>query len=289
MSKPAAQYCLELLSHASLRTLYRLGDLLAFVMRPTSNRVTRRARQNIALCFPELDKPAQKELYRDVIRHTCYALVELPALWCWPPDRVMKLITTIDVCDSFSQSTRGRILLAPHIGAWETLSVWLGKTTTDPMYLYKRLKNHDLDQFIIQARARTGGVPVSTKKSGLRQLLIGLKKGGCITILPDQRPRSNKVSIDARFYSLDAPTTTLVHSLCSKIDCDVFIASVTRSSPAGEFSLSIQPVEHARLAGDQVDSAQYMNDQIEQLVRRFPGQNQWGYGRFSRKVYESLE
>jgi KDO2-lipid IV(A) lauroyltransferase len=288
VSKPAAQYCLELLSHVSLRTLYRLGDAVAFVMRYTSNQVTRQTRQNIAVCFPELDRREQKTLYHDVIRHTCYALTELPALWCWTPERVMASITEVDVCDSFSQSTRGRILLAPHIGAWETLSVWLGKTTTDPMFLYKRRKNRDLDQFIIQARARSGGVPVSTKKSGLRQLLVGLKKGSCVTILPDQKPRITKVRIESSFFGLNAPTTTLVHSLCSKIDCDVFIASVIRSSPAGKFSLSIQPLEHARLGGDKGESAQYMNDQIEQLARRFPGQYLWSYRRFSNRVYESV-
>ena len=84
------------MSHFSLRTLYRLGDATAFVLRYSSNQVTRQTRQNIALCFS------------------------------------------------------------------------------------------DLDQFVINARARTGGIPVSTKKSGLRQLLVGLKKGGCVTILPDQ-------------------------------------------------------------------------------------------------------
>jgi len=288
VSKPAVQYWLELLSHASLRTLYRLGDAIAFVVRYTSNRVTRQTRQNIAVCFPELGKREQKALYQNVIRHTCYALTELPALWCWPPDRVMERINTVDVCDSFGQSTRGQIILAPHIGAWETLSVWLGETTSNPMYLYKRRKNRDLDQFIIQARARTGGVPVSTKKSGLRQLLVGLKKGSCVTILPDQKPRDNKVRIESSFFALSAPTTTLVHSLCSKIDCDVFIAAVIRSSPAGEFSLSIQPLEHARLGGDQIESAQYMNDQIEHLARRFLGQYQWSYRRFSNRVYESV-
>jgi len=131
-------------------------------------------------------------------------------------------------------------------------------------------------------------VPVSTKKPGLRKLLVGLKKGGCVTILPDQKPRTSKVRIESSFFALSAPTTTLVHSLCSKIDCDVFIASVIRSSPAGEFSLSIQALDHARLAGDQIESAQYMNDQIEQLVRQFPGQYQWGYGRFSKQAYEPV-
>ena len=65
-------------------------------------------------------------------------------------------------------------------------------------------------------------------------------------------------------------------------------AAVIRSAPAGEFSLSIQPLEHARLGGDKIESAQYMNDQIEQLARRFLEQYQWSYRRFSNRVYESV-
>ena len=68
MSKPLAQHCLELLSHASLRTLYRLGDFLALLVGNIPNRVSSTARQNIALCFPELDVGAQRRLYRQAIR-----------------------------------------------------------------------------------------------------------------------------------------------------------------------------------------------------------------------------
>jgi Kdo2-lipid IVA lauroyltransferase/acyltransferase len=288
VSKPAAQHSLELLSHLSLRSLYRVADAMALVLQYSSNRATRQARQNIAACFPELDSRARKALYKEVIRNTCRALFELPALWCWPPDRVMERVSRVEVCDEFQQSTRGRIILAPHIGAWEVLSVWLGKTVSDPMYLYKRRRNRDFDEFIKQARARTGGVPVSTKKSGLRQLLVGLKKGGCVTILPDQKPSFKKVRIESSFFGLSAPTTTLVHTLCSKIDCDVFTATVIRSSPPGDFSLSIQPLEHARLGADKIESAQYMNDEIEKLARRHLEQYQWTYRRFSSRVYESL-
>jgi lauroyl/myristoyl acyltransferase len=62
-----------------------------------------------------------------------------------------------------------------------------------------------------------------------------------------------------------------------------------RSSPPGEFSLSIQPLEHERLAADETSSAQYMNDQIEQLARLSLEQYQWGYRRFSNNAYASVK
>jgi len=287
--KPTPQRSLELLSHFSLRSQYRLGDLLSLVLRYTSNRVSRQARHNIRLCFADMAPAEKQALYREAIRHTCYAMTELAAVWCWPVDRVLAKVASTDVCAEFEQSSQARIILAPHLGSWETLAVWLGKNCGS-MFLYKRRKskNRDLDQFIIEARARSGGEPVSTKKAGLRRLLIGLKKGGSVVILPDQKPSSNKARIDANFFGKRAPTTTLVNTLCRKVDCDVFIATASRSSPAGEFSLCIQPLGHARLAGDDGANARYMNDQIEQLVRQHLGQYQWGYSRFSNRVYESV-
>ncbi len=288
MGKPTLQRLLELLSRFSLHNQYRLGDLLSLVLRNTSNQVSRQARENIRLCFADTDPAGQQALYRDSMRHTCYAMTELATAWCWPPERVLETITSIDVCDEFDSSNRSRIILVPHLGSWETLAVWLGQHCNAIM-LYKRRKNRALDSFIRQARARSGGVLVPTKKRGLRQLLVGLKQGKSLMILPDQKPGGKKAYIESSFFGLGAPTTTLVQNLCSKLDCDVFIANMCRSEPPGEFSLQIRPLEHARLAADDVSSAQYMNDQIEALVRQHLVQYQWGYRRFDASAYASLK
>ena len=66
----------------------------------------------------------------------------------------------------------------------------------------------------------------------------------------------------------------------------MFIACVWRSSPPGSFRLLVEPLEHARLAADDVSSAQYMNDEIERLVRQHLEQYQWGYRRFDSSVYQ---
>ena len=287
MSKPLVQHCFELLSHLSLPGLYRLGNLLALVVGNTPNQVSRPTRRNIDLCFPELDRSERRKLYRESIRQTCYSLVELAAVWCWPIDRIESKITRVEVCDSFTQSTRGRIILAPHLGSWETLAVWLGNHF-NAMFLYKRRKNKTVDAFVKQARSRSGGEPVPTKKHGLRRALIGLRQGGSLMILPDQKPSFNKARIESTFFGLNAPTTTLVQNLCSKLECDVFIAVVYRSA-GGEFNLRIEPLERERLAGDKVESALYMNQQIEQCIDHARGQYQWEYRRFSNQVYEPLK
>jgi KDO2-lipid IV(A) lauroyltransferase len=284
VSKPAIQHILELLSHFSLRFQYRLGDAIAFVCRCIPNRYTRLMRRHIKLCLPELDQSAQKQLYHQALRHTIYTFTELGAVWCRPADKILGRVSTLDICEEFHHTGRGKIILAPHLGSWETLGIWLGQNC-DAIILYKRPRDKALDNFVRQVRGRTGGTPVPTKKRGLRKLLIGLRAGSNLMILPDQKPGAGKARIEAEIFGVNAPTTTLVKNLCSKVDCDVFIATIYRSSPPGEFSLTIQPLDRERLVNDETTGAQYMNDRIEQLVRQSPEQYQWGYRRFSNKAY----
>jgi len=282
--KPAIQGLLGLLAHFPLRFQYRFADAVAFTVRFIPNRFSRRMRQNIGLCFPELDQAAQKRLYRQALRHTVYVLFELAAVWCWPAEKILPRVTTIDICKEFQQTDRGKIILAPHLGSWEMLGIWLGQHC-DAIILYKRLKDKVLDGYIQQVRGRTGGTPVPTKKHGLRKLLIGLRANSNLMILPDQKPGGGKAHIKSEFFGVNAATTTLVRNLCVKVDCDVFIATIYRSSPPGEFGLIIQPLDRERLASDEAASARYMNDKMEQLVRQFPEQYQWSYRRFTSKAY----
>ena len=270
-----------------LRWQYRLADLIAWIIANTRNQLSTQARQNIRLCFADLNPDQQQRLYRDSIRHTCYAMTELGTIWYRPVERLMEMVTSIDICPEYHCADQGRLVLAPHLGSWEMLAQWLGKTD-NAIFLYKRRKNHALDQFIVDCRARTGGEPVSTRKGGLRQLLIGLRNNRTLMILPDQRPRGKHAYADSIFFGLDAPTTTLVNSLCSKLECRVFIATMYRSTPVGEFGLRIISLDREPLSGEQRQSVNYMNAAIEQLVRDYPGQYQWGYRRFRSSVYQSL-
>ncbi len=240
-------------------------------------------RQHIKLCLPELDQSAQTKLYRQVMRHTVYTFTELGAVWCWPAEKILRHVTAVDICEEFHQAAGCKIILAPHLGSWETLGIWLGQNC-DAIILYKRPRNKALDSFVRQVRGRTGGMPVPTKKRGLRKLLIGLRDGKNLMVLPDQKPGASKARIESEIFGVSAPTTTLVKNLCGKVDCEVFIATIYRSSPPGEFSLTIQPLDRERLANDAITSAQYMNDKIEQLIRQSPEQYQWGYRRFSNKA-----
>jgi KDO2-lipid IV(A) lauroyltransferase len=287
VKKPAIQILLELLSHCSIKTQHRIGDLLGFFVNRIPNQLSTQADNNIRLCLGGLNRAKQERLKKDTILHTCYSLTELAAIWCWPVEKILARVETENVCDQFTNSSKGKIIVAPHLGSWELLNIWLaGKTRL--WSLYKPQKNPAMDRFILQSRGRNGAQLVPTNASGLRKIIRGIKQGDTIMVLPDQKPRAGRAQIDSHFFGHAAPTTPLVRNICRKQDCDVFIAVMYRRQSNGTFELSIEPLAHDRLAASEHESAQYLNDEIEKLVKAHLEQYQWGYERFAHSEYRSL-
>lgn len=287
MNKPAIQILLEILSYFPIRIQYQLAGILAFIVARTRNQVAIVSDRNIRLCFGQLNRPKQKKLARSSIRHTCISLIELAAIWCWPVSKILARIEQQNVCEQFSRSKKGRLVIAPHLGSWELLNIWLAENGNQ-YSLYKPQRNVKVDNFIFQSRSRNGAQLVPTNASGLRKLLKGLKQGATVMILPDQKPRRGSAQIDSQFFGHQASTTPLIRSICEKIDCDVFMGVMYRSEGSTTFSLHLESLDHNQLAASELDSARYLNNQIELRVRSHPEQYQWSYERFTRAEYDTL-
>ncbi len=287
MKKPAIQILLEILSYLPIRIQYQLAGILAFIVARTHNQVAIITDKNIRLCFDGLNREKQRSLVKTTIRHTCISLIELAAIWCWPAQKVLAKIEQQSVCDQFSRSNKGRLIIAPHLGSWELLNIWLAENG-NLISLYKPQPNAKVDDFMLQSRSRNGAQLVPTDSSGLRKLFKGLKQGATVMILPDQKPNPGSAQIDSLFFGHEASTTALIRNICDKIDCDVFIGVMYRLEASTKFSLCIESLDHNALAASEFDSAKYLNDQIELRVRSHPQQYQWSYERFTRAEYDTL-
>ena len=287
MKKPASQVILEFLSIFPIGFDYWLARILAFVASHTSNSISGPTERNIELCLGDLPASQRKYLGRTSIRHTSYSLFELAAVWCWPAHKILSRVTSEKVCEEFNQSSKGRLIIAPHIGSWELLGIRIANNN-DLFSLYKPHKNPKIDAFVRQARSRNGAQLVPTDPSGLRKLMKGLKRGATVIILPDQKPHRGSASVDSTYFGQAASTTPLIKHICDRVECDVFIGAMYREENSITFKLSIDTLDYGRLTAAESDSAQYLNDTIEAMVRSHPDQYQWSYKRFDPTVYDSL-
>ena len=277
---------IRLLSYFPAGVHYRLADGFGVLLAIIPNRTRRLIKQNIRLCFPQESNEAQKKLIRDTITHSSYSTFELACIWCWNVERVLDRINESKICEAFHNSSRGRIVIVPHLGCWEVVNLWLA-AQGNLMSLYKPQRDPGIDAFILNARSRNGAQLLATNSTGLRQLSRGLKQGKTAMILPDQRPKKNKTSHLSAFFGLQAPTTPLIHNLCKRIECDVFIATALRQQKPGGFDLVIEQLDQNILRSDLQSSLDYMNGSIEALVKTCPQQYQWGYARFPWSTYRT--
>jgi len=227
-------------------------------------------------------------MMKQVLWHTNCSFFELAAIWHHSLHRVLANIQSESVDERFYQSKKAKIVIAPHHGSWEMLNLWL--SDQGPLYsLYKPARFAATNEYVLQKRARNGAFLAPSTTAGLRHLLKGLKSNATVMILPDQRPASNTAQIEASFMGYPAATSLLIKKLLDKVDCDVFIASMRRNLKAASYHLKLKALDVDTLKKDDLESANYMNLAIEDLIQDDLSQYQWTYRRFPIHYYHALE
>ena len=280
------KYAHRLLSICSLHCLFALARVLGWIVSRTPNQISRQARANIELCFPELTPTRQRVLVRHSIHPTCCSLLELAFLWHHPVEQVLQRIDIDWIDPGFSNDQSAKIIIAPHQGSWELLNYWLAQATENSfLAIYKPATSQRLNNYIRHHRSRTGARLVPTTTAGMRKLLKALKQQASCMILPDQRPKRGTAQAVAPFFSYPARTSLLVKNLVQRSDAKVYIATATRELEKGRYKIRVEALDREQIAQDDTASAAYLNHAIEQLVRQEISQYQWSYRRFDKDIY----
>ncbi len=259
--------------------------MLAFFVYKTKNQVSTQTRANIQLCLPQLSANHQEDLIFESIHQTSCAFFELAVLWYQPIEKVLNLIKTKNIDNSFYDNDKSKIIIAPHQGSWELLNLWLANEGTT-YSLYKPAKSSSMDHYILSKRTRNNAVLIPANTTGLRKLLIGLKNKASCMILPDQRPAKNTAQINAMFFNKPAQTSLLIKRIAQKIDSNIYIATVTRNLTTSDFELTVKALSRSEFLTEDLDSANYLNKSIENLIQNNYAQYQWAYRRFSKNLYK---
>ncbi len=266
---------LALLPLAAQRALGRWLGRIAWVLPTESARVTR---VNLELCFPDLQPAARRRLARRSLEQTGQLLAETGVVFHWPEERWQQLLVVEEgqwLLEKARADGRAVLILAPHFGNWEFLSLYLGRYAVTALYDPPRLRQ--LEPLILKARSRTGATLLPIDSRGLRSFYETVAQGGVVALLPDQVP-ARRAGVYADFFGVPALTMTFVHRLLSRFDVEVLLASAARCS--GGFRVRFAALEESIRHRDPACAARAMNEAIEALVRLDPAQYQWEYKRF---------
>lgn len=266
----------RLIASLPLSGLQALGGWLGRRRRGRGRRI---AQYNVAMCFPQLDATQQQHLVNAALAELGRGMFEAFAIWT-RPQRALAWIGQVHGAGHLQQARaagRGVLVLAPHLGAWELLNLYLASTGPGAV-LYRPAPLPALDAAIVRGRSALGMGQIPADRSAPRTIIRRLAAGDTIGILPDQQPRLGE-GVFVPFFGLQALTMTLAPRLAQR--APTLLAWAERLPGGAGFDLHFEPADAALADPDPARAAAAMNAQIEALVRHRPEQYVWDYKRFS--------
>jgi len=259
---------------------HALGTAVGWLMAFFSTRAYTTTMTNLTLCFPNMAESERKTLARQSLIETGKVILETGAVWLrsyeWVRSKVINVRNEHVMHNALAQG-RGIIILAPHLGNWEVLGLYLndfGKVTC----LYKPPESEALGEIMVASRERAGSEIVPTNRKGVIALMKAVKAGGMTGILPDQNPEASGGEF-APFYGVPAFTMTLVQSLRIRADA-VVIGAYAKRIPGG-FEVVFEEADEAIYSSNDSEALAGLNRTVEKCVNGAMSQYQWEYKRFN--------
>jgi len=264
---------LRWLARLPLAALHRLGSVLGCAIYGMSPTYRRHLRENLAAA-----RYGDARLRRQAIAAAGQLVMELPALWFRPHDKVVTLVKEVrgdDAVLAAQREGKAVLFLTPHMGAFEVAAQYAASRIPITV-LYRRPKLAWLEPLMRAGRERPNVRLVPADLGGVRELFKALERREAVGFLPDQVPGAGEGEWTA-FFGRPAYTMTLAAKLAARDNVACFLAFARRLPGGAGYSILVQPLTPAR-AGE--SPTRRLNRALEELVALCPEQYLWGYNRY---------
>ncbi|WP_151670996.1 lysophospholipid acyltransferase family protein [Nitrincola schmidtii] len=281
-----AVLALGVLALLPLKYAQKFGAFLGSRMyqKGAKNKMYQHTKSNIELCFSELTEQEKQLLIKESLEQTGQSVSEMGMSWLWPVNKTLKKIKKVnneEVITQGIEAGKGVILIAPHLGNWEILNLYLSNRYTFTA-MYKPPKQKQLDELIKRMRARLGTDMAPANVQGVRKVMKALKRGEMVGILPDQEPEiEGGIFVD--FFNTPALTMKLLPQLAAQTGATVVCGYAKRLPNAEGFEIFFSEADPEIATKDIHVAASAMNRSVERCVKELPSQYQWEYKRFNTR------
>lgn len=274
-----SRFLLRLMSLLPLPLLHGLGIALGWLIYLAPGRHRARLKGNL---HQSGLLAAHPNLLAQVVSETGKGLLELPAVWLRPLDKVVRLVRETRGWEQFEAALRtgqGAVVVAPHIGCWEIINLYIAARQPFTA-MYKPARREDVDRLMREGRERGQARLVPTDLSGVKALLGALKRGEAIGVLPDQVATLGD-GVWAPFFGRWAYTPTMTVRLIQSTGAIPFMVYAERLSWGRGFRIHFDPLS-GPLPKDRAAAAAALNHEVERVARKFPAQYMWSYNRYKQ-------
>jgi KDO2-lipid IV(A) lauroyltransferase len=258
-----------------------LGGALGRMLGPKLA-ISRRARRNLKLAFPEKTDAEIVAIVRamwDNLGRVAGEYPHLSTINVYDPTGPVE-VTGAEYVDLLRDDGKPGIFFSGHIANWEIVSLGATQRGLPLDRVYRAANNRMVEWLYRRGRAVVEGALIPKGAEGARLLLKSLRGGNHLGMLVDQKMNDG---IPVKFFGRDAMTAPALAELALRYDCPVVPARVVRL-PGARFRLEIEPPLEFTPTGERhADVAALMalvNAKLEGWIRATPEQWLWLHNRW---------
>ncbi|MEX0367555.1 MAG: lysophospholipid acyltransferase family protein [Ruegeria sp.] len=237
----------------------------------------RRIRKNLKLTCPDLPEAEVAQICRDVPDTAGRAIMEHFSPEDFSARQRNAEVTGpgIAAFDEAIAAGRPIMMITAHFGHYLAARVALQTRSGKPIgCLYRRMANPYFNDVYVDAFHRTGEPMFEQGRRGMMEMVRSLKKGGIIAIVSDLHAHGGE---ELTFFGKPAVTSVLNAELALKYKAVMIPCYAVRKPNGLDFEIVLHdPVPHS----DPKTMTQFINDDLEAMVRQHMGQWFWIHRRW---------
>ncbi|MAP25115.1 MAG: hypothetical protein CMM87_06265 [Rickettsiales bacterium] len=241
--------------------------------------VTRKAENNLALCYPESTQQFRKNIIADCWAHLGKIAAEFGSITSIMNKKNNFTIEGSEHLDQALEKNKGVIFFSAHLGNWEVCYADVLHRKI-PIKLIARRQRNPIADWLINRTRKSQGVDMIPRNSlGRKTLLKTLKSGGFIGALFDVYDSEGSF---IPFFNHPAKTTTSLARIAHRLDFLMLPVQVIRK-PNNHFTIRYYPSIEAKKHKDEKSIMSSVNDHITDWIQENPEQWLWLHDRWKVK------
>lgn len=243
--------------------------------------VTRRARQNIQKCLPELSEAEVDQIIRDMWENLGRTIAEYAHLDKFREPAHLSRISVKGLEHVEALRDRGAMFVSGHFANWELMPLAAQLNGFEGGEIYRHANNPMINDWIVKLRSRAiNPVQIPKGPKGARDVIRIVRNHGFLFMLVDQKMNDG---IEARLFGRKAMSPATPGAMAARYGIPIVPVSFKRTDGV-QFEEIVHPPIEADVQGDPhaetIRITQLLNDFLEAEIRANPAQWLWLHNRW---------
>ncbi|MBS1702801.1 MAG: lysophospholipid acyltransferase family protein [Armatimonadetes bacterium] len=231
---------------------------------------------NLILAFPEKSDSKRAKIAEGMVNHFGYVVADF-VRGSIRTDEEYLSTTAVEGKENFDQAIaegKGVLLVSAHLGNWERFGHWFALNNVSVSGVARDANDDEITQRVTKIRGERGARMLS-RGNAAREILVRLRKGEVIFILPDQNADDAYIP----FFGHVAGTALGPAVLHLKTKAPILPACMLRTG-AGTYRIVFREPMHAKGDEKAEELMTRVNAEIEAMIRMAPEQYLWMHDRW---------